>query len=291
MSKRRKLSRAHLLVKALDAIVGRMDLKDHRRIGRDGLLIICQVRAVGSADLNEFGARSRHDIGNAKAAADLDKLAAADDDLLACGMGRQHQQHRGGVVVDHKRVLGTGERANQLCSVLLARPARAGVHAVLERAVPARDLGHGLCRRLRERGAAQVSMDDHARSVDGRAQARQRGAVRTPLDGRGQVTLRARGSTGANGGSLLVELGRDGGMRHRVAGLPRRLHNRPLCEQLVDGRNGAQAGAYLIGHVLAIAHVRPFKRNVDQSNTSAESITRYYPRAPRSFPRERRFPG
>ena len=109
MSKRRKLSRAHLLVKALDAIVGRMDLKDHRRIGRDGLLIICQVRAVGSADLDEFGARSRHDIGNAKAAADLDKLAAADDDLLACGMGRQHQQHSGGVVVDHERVLGTGE--------------------------------------------------------------------------------------------------------------------------------------------------------------------------------------
>ena len=175
--------------------------------------------------------------------------------------------------------------------MLFARSARAGVHAVLERAVAARDLGHGLGGRLRKRGAAQVGMDDHARSVDGRAQARQRGAVRTPLDGRGQVTLRARGSTGANGGSLLVELGRDGGMRHRVAGLPRRLHNRPLGKQLVDGRNGAQAGAYLIGHVLAIAHVRPFKRNVDQSNTSAESITRYYPRAPRSFPRERRFPG
>ena len=104
-----KLPRAHLFVKTLDAIVGRMDLKDHRRIGRDGLLIICQVRAVGGADLNEFGARSRHDIGDAEAAADLDKLAAADDDLFACGMGRQHQQHSGGIVVDHERVLGTGE--------------------------------------------------------------------------------------------------------------------------------------------------------------------------------------
>ena len=206
-------------------------------------------------------------------------------------MGRQHQQHSGGVVVNDQRVLGTGKRADQLRRMFLARPTRAGVHAVLERAVPARDLGHGLCRRLRERGAAQVGMDDHARSVDGRAQARQRGAVRTPLDGRGQVALRARGGTGANGCALLVELGRHGGMHHRVAGLPRRLHYRPLGKQLVDGRNGAQAGAYLIGHVLAIAHVRPFKRNVDQSNTSAESITRYYPRAPRSFPRERRFPG
>ena len=41
VSKRRKLPRAHLLVKALDAIVGRMDLENHGRIGRDGLLIIC----------------------------------------------------------------------------------------------------------------------------------------------------------------------------------------------------------------------------------------------------------
>ena len=96
--------------------------------------------------------------------------------------------------------------------MLLARPSRAGVDAVLERAVAARDLGHGLCRRLRERGAAQVGMDDHTRGVDGRAQARQRGAVRTPLDGRGKVALRARGSTGANGCALLVELGRHGGM-------------------------------------------------------------------------------
>ena len=286
-----KLPRAHLLVKALDAIVGRMDLEDHRRIGRDGALVVAQMRAVGGPDLDELGARGLHNIGDTEAAADLDKLAAADNNLFARGMGRQHQQHGGRVIVDDQRVLGTGKRANELRGVLLARPARAGVHAVLERAVAARDLGHGLCRRLRERGATQVGMDDHACSVYGRAQARQRGAVRTPLDGRSQVALRARGGTGANGGALLVELGRDGGMHHRVAGLPRRLHYRPLGKQLVDGGNGAQAGAHLIGHVLAIAHVRPFKRNVDQSNTSAESITRYYPRAPRSFPRERRFPG
>ena len=286
-----KLPRAHFLVKALDAIVGRMNLQDHGRIGRNGLLIICQVRAVGGSDLDELGARSLHYIGDAEAAADLDKLAAADDDLLACGMGRQHQQHSGGVVVNDQRVLGTGKRADQLRGMFLARPTRAGVHTVLERAVAARDLGHGLGGRFRERGATQVGMDNHTRGVDGGTQARQRGAMRTPLDGRGQLALRARSGTGTNRGALLIELGRHGSMDHRVAGLPRRLHHRPLGKQLVDGRNGAQAGAYLIGHVLAIAHVRPFKRNVDQSNTSAESITRYYPRAPQSFPRERRFPG
>ena len=90
VSKRRKLPRAHLLVKALDAIVGRMDLEDHGRIGRDGALVVRQVRAVGGADLDEFGARSRHDIRNTEAATDLDELATAHDDLFARGMSRQH---------------------------------------------------------------------------------------------------------------------------------------------------------------------------------------------------------
>lgn len=104
-----ELPRAHFLVKTLDAIIGRMNLEDHGRIGRNSLLIICQVRAVGGADLDELGARGRHDIGDAEAAANLDKLAAADDNLFARGMGGKHQQHRGGIVVDHERVLGTGE--------------------------------------------------------------------------------------------------------------------------------------------------------------------------------------
>ncbi len=220
VSKRRKLPRTHLLVETLDTIVGRMDLEDHRRIGRDGALIVAQMRAVGGPDLNELGTRGLHNIGDTETAADLDKLAAADDNLLACGMGRQHQQHRGGVIVDDQRILGTGKRADELRGMLFARPARAGVHAVLERAVAACDLGHGLGGRLRERGATQIGMDDHTRGVDGRAQARQRGAMRTPLDGRGQLAFRARGGTGTNRGAL-VELGRHGGMHHRVAGLPR----------------------------------------------------------------------
>ena len=86
-----------------------MDLQNHGRFGRDGALVVAQMRTVGGADLDEFGARGRHDVGDAEAAANLDKLAAADDNLFARGMSRQHQQHRGGVVVDHERVLGTGE--------------------------------------------------------------------------------------------------------------------------------------------------------------------------------------
>lgn len=104
-----KLPRAHLLVKALDAIVGRMDLEDHGRIGRDGTLVVDQMRAVGGPDLDEFGARGRHDVRNTEAATDLDELSTAHDDLFARGMSRQHQQHRGGIVVDDQRILSTGE--------------------------------------------------------------------------------------------------------------------------------------------------------------------------------------
>ena len=85
-----KLPRAHFLVKALDAIVGRVDLEDHGRIGRDGALVVAQMRAVGGADLDEFGARGRHDVGNTEAATDLDELTAADDNLFARGMGGKH---------------------------------------------------------------------------------------------------------------------------------------------------------------------------------------------------------
>ena len=48
------------------------------------------MRAVGGADLDEFGARGRHDVGNTEAATDLDELTAADDNLFARGMGGKH---------------------------------------------------------------------------------------------------------------------------------------------------------------------------------------------------------
>ena len=86
-----------------------MNLQNHGRFGRDGALVVAQMRAVGGADLDEFGARGRHDVGNTEAATDLDELAAADDNLFARGMGGKYQQHRGGIVVDDQRVLGSGE--------------------------------------------------------------------------------------------------------------------------------------------------------------------------------------
>ena len=58
-----------------------MNLQDHGRVGRDSALVIGKVRAVGGTDLDELGARGLNNIGDTEAAADLDKLAAAHDEM------------------------------------------------------------------------------------------------------------------------------------------------------------------------------------------------------------------
>ena len=98
-----------------------MDLEDHGRIGRDGALVVRQVRAVGGADLDEFGARSRHDVGNTEAATDLDELATAHDDLFARGMGGKHQQHRGGIVVDDQGIFGSGKLTEEFPHMIITK--------------------------------------------------------------------------------------------------------------------------------------------------------------------------
>jgi hypothetical protein len=69
-------------------------------LGADGLLAVPEVRAVGGPHLHETYAGARHDVGQPERAADLDQLAARDDGLLADAEGVEHQQHRGGVVID-----------------------------------------------------------------------------------------------------------------------------------------------------------------------------------------------
>ncbi len=125
MRQRGKLRRGNLLVEALDTVIRRMNFQDHRRVGRNGASIIVQMCAVGRANLDKLGTRSRHDVGDAEAAAHLDKLAAAHDDLFASRVRGKHQQHRGGIVVDNQGVLRPRERAQQACGMLLAAPASA----------------------------------------------------------------------------------------------------------------------------------------------------------------------
>ena len=120
--------------------------------------------AVRSADLDQAGARAGEHIGDAEPVADLDQLAARDDDLAPLGQRGERQQQRRRVVVDDERRLGAGQPAEDRRDVILAR-ARAPVSkVVLEVRVAAADLDARRAR-PRERSAAEVRVDDHAGRV------------------------------------------------------------------------------------------------------------------------------
>ena len=72
--------------------IGRMHAQQERRFGADGVSKVAQMRAVGGPHLHQFGAALAQHVGDAKAAADLDELAARDDDLTAAGERSQDQE-------------------------------------------------------------------------------------------------------------------------------------------------------------------------------------------------------
>ena len=109
-----------------------MHAEQQRRLGPDRALVVGGARAVRRPDLDEARAGAREHVGDAEAVADLDQLAARDDDLATLGERGEREQHRGGVVVDDERRLGAGQPAEQRRDVVLARAARARREVVLE---------------------------------------------------------------------------------------------------------------------------------------------------------------
>ena len=85
------------LGEALDAVVRRVDFQDQGdigvRIGRRSL-VVGEPGAIRRADIDESSARLAHDLRNAEASADLDRLAADDDHVAPTPEGREHEQHR-----------------------------------------------------------------------------------------------------------------------------------------------------------------------------------------------------
>ena len=96
-----------------------------RGLGADRALVVRRARAVRRPDLDEARARAREHVGDAEAVADLDQLAARDDDLAALRERGEREQHRRRVVVDDERGLGAGQPAQDRRDVVLARAARA----------------------------------------------------------------------------------------------------------------------------------------------------------------------
>ena len=129
------------------------------RVRSDGVAVIVDAGAVGRACFYDARAGVRHDVGDSKAVADLDELAARNDDCAAGGELVQRQVNGGGAIVDQDG-WGIEKTVQQRGGVGVALAAPSSVQVVLE-------VGVGLVRRGRTQGCAtEVGMQDHAGGVD-----------------------------------------------------------------------------------------------------------------------------
>ena len=161
----RKLTRGHLAGEALDVVVARMHLQQQGGRGRDGLEI-ARMGAVGGAHLGQLAAGPLHDFRQSEAAADLDQFASGNGHFAPERQGVEHQEDRGGVVVDHGCGLGAGEQLQSMPDDALSLASAALGKVVLEGRGTG-GLGDGSGHRLwAQEGAAEVSVNDGAGEVE-----------------------------------------------------------------------------------------------------------------------------
>ena len=142
---------------------------------RGGLGVDCpgkvpRVGAVGRAYLHQRRAALAQHIGNAKAAADLHQLTAADDHLPPLTESGQRKKDGRGVVVDDERVLRAGQYTQQSGGVGMTATPLPGFQVILQRAVALSQVDDLGLRRLAERASAQIRVNDHTGGVDDGAQ-------------------------------------------------------------------------------------------------------------------------
>ncbi len=170
---RSDLARRHLGGKALNRVIRHMHFHQQRGLRADRLTVVVRMRTVGGADFAQDGSGALHDRRHAKRAADFDQFAARNDGLLAGSERGQHQQRRGGIVVDDDRVFGGGQFADQRSHVIVAFAAAAGLDIELERS----GAGHGLIcsgdRFISQDRAAEIGVKHDARQVEYRPHRRQ----------------------------------------------------------------------------------------------------------------------
>ncbi len=190
-----------------------------------------------------------------KAVADLDELAAGDEHVAAARQRGEGEQHRGGVVVHDQRVLGAGERAEDVVDVVLARGALPALEAELEVGVAGRGTDERRYGFIGQDRAPQVGVHDDAAGVDHAAQRRGGGEGKDPLDPGNEVGRDERLGAGRRRAveDVAPQALDDGacGVDDEVAPvqLEQPLDAR-LAQHLVDGGESAQALLPRVGVVL-----------------------------------------
>ena len=156
---------------AFDRVVAGVHLHHQGGAGVDGALVVLRVGAVGGPDLHHVSAGACHHVGHAEGAADLDELAARDHDLAVARHRRHRQQHRGGVVVDHRRGFGAGDAAEQRLDNRVAVAAAAGRQVVFEVVRRRHQRDQARERGVGEQRPAEVGVDHGAGEVQHGTQA------------------------------------------------------------------------------------------------------------------------
>jgi len=165
-AQRDELRDGDLLGEAHDPEVARVDLHDEGRVPADGPLVVGKVGAVRGPHLAQHGAASLHHLGDAELAADFDELAPRHDGLPAPGKRAEHQQNRGGVVVDDQGILGPRELAEDAPDVVVAETPLAGGQVELQVGVAPAHLDDALQGLFAQGRAPQVRVQDDPRGVD-----------------------------------------------------------------------------------------------------------------------------
>ena len=119
-----------------------------------------------------FAPARTHDLRHAECAADLDKLAARNNCPAALGQGVEHDEDRGGVIVDDGCVLRAGELPQQSAHDVIAIAAAATCEIEFQCDRVAHRRNRRLDRRLGKECAAQIRMQNRSREIEHRLQPR-----------------------------------------------------------------------------------------------------------------------
>ncbi|SAF68316.1 Uncharacterised protein [Enterobacter asburiae] len=166
---RRQLALFNRFGEAFNMIIAGVNLHQQGGIFIHRRAIIFRMGAVGSAHLMQRAARLAHHVRNTKRPANLHQLAAGNHHLFAAGGGRQHQQHRCGVVIHNAGIFRAGQLAQQVRQRPVTMPASGAVQIVLQRYGRPHGLYNRSHRFFRLLRASQVGMEHGTGQVNHRA--------------------------------------------------------------------------------------------------------------------------
>ena len=263
-----QLRQRRLLREADNAEVAAVHAQQRRALVRNRRLIIRRAGAVGRADLDQRRARLPQHIGNAETAADLHRLPARDDHLSTDRVRRQRQIQRRRVVVHHQRRLRARQRPQRRVEVVRTAAPRASCQVELQIRVERRLL-HRRRRRVAQRRAPQIGMNDHPGRIDHRPQARRERRVE-PLGHNARQRIKLR----------LARLASENRRANPLNLLPRRLGcNPPWQPQIAHSRvrkHTVDAGqrAERMRHMRHAICGAPLRGDCEQCSRSISSLLR-----------------